>query len=155
MSQPSQAIAERRSAPRRPAAFAFWFQPERAATRAGAWMLNVAPGGAAFLAAAEDAPVVGDRIRLTEMFSQDRMVREGSLSLPTFARVLRTDNQPGITQRVAVRYEADVPGPLREAELSCSVMACPEQLRPAPPPPLTTAPGGGADQQLHCGALPV
>jgi hypothetical protein len=109
MSQPSTTQRERRSEPRRSAAFGFWFQrPE--SQRAAAWMLNLSARGAAFLADADDVPRVGERLRLTEMHSAAPAVREAAEVLPAFARVLRVDDPDAPTRRVAVQLEADVTG---------------------------------------------
>jgi hypothetical protein len=106
MSQPSMIQPERRSEPRRPAAFGFWFQRPQT-DRAAAWMLNLSARGAAFLAAADDVPRVGEQLKLAEMHSAKRSVREAAEALPAFARVLRVDDPGAPTRRVAVRLEAD------------------------------------------------
>ncbi|MFH1748679.1 MAG: PilZ domain-containing protein [Planctomycetota bacterium] len=153
MSQPPEAYQERRLEPRHPAAFAFWFSAADDRQRTGAWMLNYSSSGAAFLTATEAAPVLGDRIRLQEMYSRDRMVREGNPALPAFARVVRLDETPGVTQRVAVRFEAEVPDQINERELRRSVAACPESQHPAAPPPPLSA--GDPDSSVYMAAVRV
>lgn len=70
-------------------------------------MLNVSARGAAFLSIAGDAPHVGERIELSEMYSANRAVREAVFPLPPHARVLRVDDADGATRRVAVQFEAE------------------------------------------------
>ena len=108
MPQPSRFVQERRRHPRRPAAYAFWVQRSQAQQRSGAWMLNISSGGAAFLTAAEHAPRVGERLKLAEMYSAGRLVREGALPLPPVARVIRMDDSEGATRRVAVRFVSEI-----------------------------------------------
>jgi hypothetical protein len=98
-------------------------------------MLNVSRRGAAFLAPAEDAPTVGQRLRLTEMFSTDRVVREGGTRLPPFARVLRVEGTEGVTRRVAVQFEADKSVPLDTRKTGRFVVTRSEPQLPPPPPP--------------------
>ena len=107
MSQPTNGHGERRRDPRTTAAFTFCIQSPAANCAVGAWMLNVSARGAAFLAIAGDAPRVGERIELTELYSDNRAVREAAFPLPPHARVLRVDDADGATRRVAVRFEAD------------------------------------------------
>ena len=142
MSQAADQSPERRCEPRRPAAFAFWFEPEPGRGRASAWMLEMAGRSAAFLTATVDAPPPGSRLRLVEMHSQDRMVREGSPALPRFARVLRVDGAPGVTRRVAVRFEADADTPKPHAQTWRFVTSCPQEPGwPVPPPALASMSG--------------
>jgi hypothetical protein len=111
-------------------------------------MLNVSTGGASFLVAADESPQVGQRLRLAEMFSQNRTVREANLPLPRLARVLRVDDEGGVTRRVAVRYkvgaEVKDSSPLaRRFAAGCSSAL----YRKVPPPALvsaTVAPGFAA-----------
>lgn len=136
MPQAKESVHERRREPRHPAAFAFWFSAEESRPPASAWMLNVSDSGAAFLTSAERAPQPGARIRCEEMFCRDRLVREEHLRLPALARVLRVDDERGITRRVAVRFEADVR--VEDSRPSRGVV-CRQAVRPshAPiPPPL-------------------
>jgi hypothetical protein len=142
VSQAANQGPERRCEPRRPAAFALWVEPESARTRASAWMLEIAGRSAAFLTAAADAPAAGARLRLVEMFSQDPMVREDSPVLPRFARVLRVDEAPGVTRRVAVRFEADADTPRPHEQTWRFVTARPQEPGwPMPPPPLASKDG--------------
>lgn len=70
-------------------------------------MLDVCVEGAAFLTSASEAPEIGERVELIEMPTRDRMVREGAGPLPRYARVLRHDEQMGLTRRIAVKFEAE------------------------------------------------
>lgn len=103
---------DRRSEPRQPKAFALWVQRVGHADRTSAWMLDVSVGGAAFLVPRAEAPAVGELVEFSEMPTTDPFVREGALPLPTLARVLRHDTGEGLTRRVAVRFEADLPARL-------------------------------------------
>jgi hypothetical protein len=109
MSQVAQQIVERRADTRWMATFTFWFRRPQATRRAGAWMLNQGPSGAAFLAAASDAPRVGEQLELSHAdpfcAATGEQPREEPDSLPRSARVVRLDKPQGITQRVAVQYE--------------------------------------------------
>ena len=140
MSQPLDQYHDRRAEGRRLAAYAFWFHPVGGAGRASAWMLNESAGGAAFLTAVQDAPAVGQRLRLTEMHSPDETVREEHRPLPAFARVVRREDEEGVTRRVAVRFEADAPADLGAMRASRFAAACgdPGVMPVAPPLP----PGG-------------
>ena len=113
MSHPSRFIEDRRRHPRRPAAYAFWVQRTDVPTRLSAWMLDISSSGAAFLAACEHTPRVGERLELAEMHSADPFVREGALPLPPVARVVRLDESAGVTRRVAVRFVCEVDVPLQ------------------------------------------
>jgi hypothetical protein len=103
---------ERRGETRRPAAFGLWFRLPGREQPAAAWMLNLSTRGAAFLAAAEDAPDVGERLELGEMHSANRSVREAAAGLPSHARVLRVDDPDTPTRRIAVQFETGVSEPL-------------------------------------------
>lgn len=134
---------ERRRERRWPAAFAFWFQPDATDERTSAWMLNISSQGAAFLTAAAEAPVVGQRLRLLEMLAHDRVVRQAHGLLSRFARVLRIDDTEGVTRRVAVRFEADVSAALRHDEWRHCATSRSDHGRGAGavPPPLPAPPG--------------
>lgn len=131
---------ERRREPRAPRAFAFWVRPVGSHNRVSAWMLDVSTRGAAFLTAAEEAPRVGERIELEEMLTTDRMVREGADALPGHARVVRHDPSEGITQRVAVQFEADAQEPLGGGREKLVAASLPLARAAAVPPPLPLAP---------------
>jgi len=135
VSPPLDQYHDRRAEPRRPAAFAFWFAPAGGGRRASAWMLNYSTRGAAFLTAAQNTPRVGDRIRLTEMYADDPLIRQEHLPLPQFARVLRCEEEEGgATRRVAVRFETDVQAELGHLHSSEFAAACRDK-RPLPIPP--------------------
>jgi hypothetical protein len=131
MPQPLAVPPERRGEARRPAAFGFWFRPcgrEQPAAR-----------GAAFLAATEDVPRVGERLELSEMHSANRAVREAAMRLPSHARVLRVDDPDTPTRRVAVRFETSVSGSLGadhrdDASAWCRGRWAPQRGRRSPPP---------------------
>jgi hypothetical protein len=89
-------------------AFGFWFRPPGREWPAAAWMLNLSARGAAFLAAAEHAPGVGEWLELGEMHSANRSVREAAVPLPSHARVLRVDDPDTPTRRIAVQFETGV-----------------------------------------------
>ena len=116
MPQPSRFAEDRRRHPRRPAAYTFWVQRTEVRARLGAWMLDISSSGAAFLATNENAPRVGERLELAEMYSADRFVREGALPLPPVARVVRVDESAGVTRRIAVRFVSEVDVPLRSRQ---------------------------------------
>lgn len=136
MPQPLDQYYERRDDPRQSAAFAFWFQPTDGETRSSAWMLNHSAGGAAFLTAAPEAPLVGERIRLSEMHSPDRLVREENPPLPAYARVIRRHDEDGVTRRVAIRFEADTSAELATLHSSHFTAACGDRHIPSILPPL-------------------
>lgn len=137
MQQPAAAWTERRTDPRRPQAFAFWIRPAQGRSRTSAWMLNISAGGAAFLSPAANAPPVGQRIALAEMQTQDRLVREEAAPLPMFARVLRHDDSGGVTQRLAIRFEADEWEPLEALwRRPPATSSHPFPLQPPLPPPV-------------------
>ena len=100
-------------------------------------MLNTSSRGAAFLASAEDAPGVGERLALVEMLSRDRLVRDEKPAMPRFARVLRVDDGGDITRKVAVRFEADSEAELPFCRTGRFVASCPGQpVSPMVPPAL-------------------
>jgi hypothetical protein len=126
---------DRRSEPRSPAAFAFWYRAADEQNWHSAWMLNTCTGGAAFLTAADEAPRIGQRLLLREMHCPDRFVRDGCPPLPASARVLRIDDQDGPTRRVAVRFEADVSAELEQRRCQqCSTSRRQGKSTPPPPP---------------------
>lgn len=141
--QPVPIPTERRKDPRYPQAFAFWICPEEGYPRTSAWMLDMSAGGAAFLTAAAEAPPIGARIRLVEMQTHDRLVREGAVTLPAFARVLRHDGGEGLTRRVAVRFESDAQLPIDPLKRRTAAAVCPHSpsTPPLPPPGVTRMPG--------------
>lgn len=96
---------ERRSSPRRPAAFAFWV--ETGGCESGAWMVDLSEGGAGFLVGAEGAPGCGEVVGLREMAATDCHVRAVAQALPESARVVRVE-EGEVTRRVAVRFEERV-----------------------------------------------
>lgn len=148
MDQCSTAVRERRRDPRLPQAFAFWIRRPVAEGRTSAWMLDMSAGGAAFLVGAEDAPLPGERVELTEMLAYDQDVREAPPAFPQFARVVRVDPTAGITRKVAIQFEAGTDLPLdervrRRAEtLRHKVRLAPRA--PAPPFAAAAPPGGPA-----------
>ena len=159
MSQPSAVPAERRGEARRPAAFGFWFRPPGREQPAAALMLNLSARGAAFLAAAEDAPNVGERLELGEMHSANRSVREAAIRLPSHARVLRVDDPDTPTRRVAVRFETGVSGPLGadrrdDASAWCGGRCAPER-GPRFPLPGPWRPADPRDKPVTNSPLPM
>jgi hypothetical protein len=120
---------ERRSDPRNPTACAFWFRQVPGGQLTSGWMFNHSAGGAAFLAAAADAPEPGDRLTLSDMYCPDRFVRDRCPFLPRYARVVRLDHEDGVTRRVAIRFEVDVPADLQAER--CSRFVSEEQPAPA------------------------
>lgn len=114
---------ERRKDVRHPRAFAFWHRAAASGPRVSGWMLNMSAGGAAFLTATEHAPPVGTRLELSEMPTRDRLVREGAWPLPRYARVVRHDDEMGVTCKVAVRFEAECDAPLSRAIEAESITA--------------------------------
>ena len=136
--QPLDQYYERRDDPRQSAAFAFWFQPMKDGTRSSAWMLNHSTGGAAFLTTTQEAPTVGERIRLSEMHSPDRLVCEGNPPLPAYARVIRRHDEDGTTRRVAIRFEVDMSAELASVQCSHFAAACGDRHITAIPPPIPT-----------------
>lgn len=136
MRQRSWSGDERRREPRQPRAFAFWVRPLGQRRRISAWMLDMAPGGAAFLTAADEAPRIGQRVALVEMATADRLVREDAAPLPRRARVLRHDEGAGVTRRVAVRFEADARAPRRSARRGtvAAARSAPAAVPPGPGP---------------------
>lgn len=105
--------SERRQHARFPESFAFWFQRPESDEPDAAFMLNISAGGAAFLAASDVVPKIGDRIRLSEMFSTDRAIQDQALRLPLAARVLRVDDPNARVRRVAIQFETPVLSKLR------------------------------------------
>jgi hypothetical protein len=101
----SQPVVERRSSPRRPAAYAFWMEARGRA--AGAWMVDVSEGGAGFLVGAAEAPACGEVVGLREMPATDCHVQAVAQALPPAGRVVRVE-QGDVTRRVAVRFEEGV-----------------------------------------------
>jgi hypothetical protein len=137
--QPSDLQPERRHEPRHSKAFAFWIQRFRSRRRTSAWMLDESTGGAAFLTAATEMPPLGARVELSEMPTNDRMVRDGAGPLPQFARVIRHDTGDGLTRRVAVRFEADTSAHLGTLQQRTTTAAR-KAVAPVPPlPPPVTA----------------
>jgi len=112
MSQDAPNNADRRREPRDPAAFAFWYEPAGGGLSRSGWMLDISEKGASFLAATTKAPRWGTRIRLKEMYSRDRLVRERTPTLPDTARVVRVEPPDGTTRRVAVQFDAQPPAEL-------------------------------------------
>ena len=100
---------DRRSEPRVPAAFSFWYQRGSRSRRHGAWMVDICGHGAAFLVPTNAAPHLGERLTFSEMYSPSRIVREGAVSLPHSARVVRVEPSNGPTCKVAARFEAHYP----------------------------------------------
>lgn len=139
--QPASFV-ERRRDPREPKAFAFWIRRLDTMRRTSAWMLDMSIGGAAFLVDAVDAPPVGERIELLEMLTADREVREGSLPLPRFARILRHDEAQGITTKIAAQFESDANVPLGEMMARrAAAFRLKTRIAPiAPPSPIGTPP---------------
>lgn len=135
MQQLHSTRSERRRDVRQVKAFAFWIEPEYSGRRISAWMLDVSAGGAAFLTAAEEAPLVGTRLALAEMHTHDRFVREGASPLPAFARVLRHDDGQGLTRRVAVRFETEARAVLKARVRRRATAVCPRGPLMWPPPP--------------------
>ena len=141
--QLAQLETERRRDPREPKAFALWLRPENSDRRTSAWMIDMSAGGAALLTAAERAPAVGTRVHLLEMHSHDQFVRDGLAALPLFGRVLRHDDTPGLTRRIAVRFEADNDALLAGQQCAVTAAACPQAtLAFRPPPPISTGLAG-------------
>lgn len=137
MEQSERSYEERRRDPRRPMAFSFWFRPTASTEHSSAWMLNTSAGGAAFLTVAGDAPDVGERLELTEMYSANRLVREKTPQLPSYARVVRVDDTHGATRRVAVQFESDIESQVVTKEKVAGYQwapPCPEQKLPPPMP---------------------
>lgn len=97
-------------------------------------MFNLSAGGAAFLTSAEKTPAVGEFVRFREMYSEDRLVRDGSPALPEHARVLRVDDAEGVTRRVAVRFEANVAAAHVRLRTGQSVVGCSRRREPSSPP---------------------
>ena len=144
MRQPAYPGRDRRSDPRQPMAFAFWIRPVGSAARHSAWLLDVSAGGAACLVPADQVPAVGRRVEFVEMPTIDPLVRAGTLLLPAFARVLRHDEQEGLTRRVAVRFETDAQAPL-DTRRDRAALARRPRVRaalPAPPPVPAAKPVG-------------
>ncbi len=133
---------ERRREPRQPKAFAFWIcRPD--GRRHSAWMLDMAPSGAAFLVAADEAPPVGERIEFVEMQTTDRLVRDDAAPLPRGGRVLRHDPGDGLTRRVAVRLEADENVSPSKPESRCTTMQRPVTWRVRPVLPVAASKSAG------------
>ncbi len=133
MSQATQ-IRDRRSDRRLPAAFAFWFQPGPERPRASGWMLNISAGGASFLTSADSVPAADARIALREMFAPNWLIRQLSAELPAVARVLRVEDEAGMTRRVAVRFESQVTA-AQQVRSQRTGTAQRRATRPAPVPP--------------------
>jgi hypothetical protein len=112
-------------------------------------MLDVSTRGAAFLTAAPESPPVGARIELLEMQTPDRVVREGAGPLPRFARVLRHDEANGVTQRVAVQFEADARAGTAVRPKRVATMKCPQ----VPKAPRLAPPGLLSQGAWHAGAI--
>ncbi len=139
----SPTSTERRRDPREPKAFALWLRAEKGDRRTSAWMIDMSVGGAALLTAADRAPAIGERVQLMEMYSHDRFVREGLSNLPLYGRVLRHDDTPGLTRRLAVRFEADDQAGLAHEQCTIVTAACPQAFRHSPfPPPVSTGLSG-------------
>ena len=148
MPQALEPPRERRDEERRPAAFAFWFGPAGSNRRSSAWMFEFSDSAAAFLTAADNAPNVGQRLELAEMFSMDRLVREGCPGLPHFARVVRVGTGDGVTRHVAVRFEADDSVQLPASRPGQLVATCSERSLPPMPVPPPAANGMAAAPAL-------
>ncbi|HUU98740.1 MAG TPA: hypothetical protein VM487_23660 [Phycisphaerae bacterium] len=122
-------------------------------------MLNLSARGAAFLAAAEDAPNVGERLELGEMHSANRSVREAAIRLPSHARVLRVDDPDTPTRRVAVRLETDVSGPLgadrRDDASAWCGEPCTSRRGPRFPLPGPWRPADPCDEPMASSPLPT
>ncbi|TWT44683.1 hypothetical protein RAS1_10980 [Phycisphaerae bacterium RAS1] len=131
---PALKVAERRRDKRTPAAFGFWYQAGADAERRSAWMLNTSVGGAAFLTAAETAPAVEDLLLLTEMHTNDDLVREHAGGLPRAARVLRIEAGEGLTRRIAVRFETAAEAGLTSTQTRIEPRTLPQSLVPPIPP---------------------
>jgi hypothetical protein len=143
--QTAQQASERRRDPREPKAFALWLRPENDERCTSAWMLNLSAGGAALLTDASRTPVVGQRVQLVEMYTHDQFVREGLGPLPRYGRVLRHDDNPGLTRRIAIRFEADDHAHLVQKHRAVLTATCPRtKLGPLPPPPISTGLSGRA-----------
>lgn len=135
MRQHAPVATERRRDPRIPKAFALWLRPLPGTDRLSAWMLDMSAGGAAMLTSAQKAPLVGQRVELSEMVTPDRIVREGAAPLPRYARVIRHDDSAGELRRIAVRFEADQPAVARARERHTMTAVCPRPPVAMPPPP--------------------
>ncbi len=109
--------------------------------RVSAWLLDISAGGAAALTAEATVPAVGQRVELSEMNSPDRVVREETVALPRYARVLRHDEGSGITRRIALRFESPNPTLAGDEQRRAVTAVCPRPPgAPPTPPPLPTAP---------------
>ncbi len=133
---PSDRIPERRAFPRQPKAFAFWFRPAGGGQRTSAWMQDVSSGGAAFLTAADQAPAVDELLTFAEMPITDRTVRDDAMPLPARGRVVRQEQDGGVTRRVAVRFEEDQTAALHPPapESPVKIRSAIPQMPPPPPP---------------------
>jgi hypothetical protein len=110
-------------------------------------MLDESTGGAAFLTAATEIPPLGARVELSEMPTNDRMVREGAGPLPQFARVIRHDAGDGLTRRVAVRFEADTSVRIGVPQQRTTTAAR-KAVAPTPPLPPPRAPSHPVTRSL-------
>jgi len=107
MLQPPSAVEERRHEPRRPAACAIWYRPTDDVAPRSAWLTDICTRGAAFLVPTGEAPAPGQRLELSPMHTDSRLVREGTPVLPPAARVLRVEPTDAPTRKGAVCFEPE------------------------------------------------
>jgi hypothetical protein len=127
MKPSTQRLAQRRSDDHQTGTFTFWFRRPHAAKAVGAWMLDQSNEEAAFLTTAGDAPRVGEQLELTAAcesgFRSTEYPHGPGSRLPRFGRVVRLDDPQGVTQRVAIRFEAQPWPPQAEASESLPARA--------------------------------
>jgi hypothetical protein len=96
---------ERRGGRREAAAFSARYHRDGRDAWTGAWVVDLSPTGAAFLAMDENAPAVGDELELTDFVENDRGPTPNHSALPRRARVRRIDDLPGLAHKIAVEFE--------------------------------------------------
>lgn len=97
---------ERRSGRRESAAFSMRYHRDGGDSWTGAWVVDLSPSGAAFLAMDEDAPQVGDQLELGDFAESDRSAPPIGKAIPRRARVTRIDDLPGLARKIAVAFDA-------------------------------------------------
>jgi hypothetical protein len=107
--QSTQRAIERRTGRRESAAFAMRYHRDGGEAWTGAWVVDLSPSGAAFLAMDENAPQVGDQLELDEFAQRDPGMPQAGSALPRRARVTRIDDLPGLTRKIAVAFELAKP----------------------------------------------
>lgn len=104
---------ERRGDARKPAAFTLWYQRSGRTDWLGGWAMNICSGGLAAIVPPDESPRLGEVVRLVPLTPPSPTVADAlPTGLPSAGRVIRVDSRDGLTRRIAIAFEAEVPAGL-------------------------------------------